>query len=67
MSSTILDIKLDSNDSKYHQLRKAFLDELRNNFFVEDYDPIIKYLKLYKFIDMFSLTFSKRKGQKKKL
>ena len=42
MTSSILDIKLDLNDSKYHQLRKAFLDELRNNFYVDDYDPIIK-------------------------
>lgn len=49
MSSHTLDIKFEPNDAKFIQLKHAFLEELKNNFQIEDYEPIIKYVFTYIF------------------
>jgi len=49
MSSPIFDLKYDANDAKFVQLKNAFLEELKLNFQIEDYEPIIKYVFTYIF------------------
>jgi hypothetical protein len=44
MSQTI-DFKLDSKDYKYQQLKNALIEKLKRNFNIEDYNPIVKYIK----------------------